>query len=393
MILGAGFGGLSSANLLRKSLSDEHRITVIDRKDHFIMGFVNLWILHGTRNLVESKTALSNLKSKGISFLQDNITEINPIEKSITTAAQGAKHEYDYLIVALGAEYTPEKIDGFAKNGGFNLYDAEQIPKLRKEILELSQGRIAICITSFPYKCPPAPYEASLLVNDVLIKNKTRDNVDIDVYTPSPIALPVAGPKVSQDIVNLLYKNHIGFHPSHNLKSVTGTELCFECDDYGEKRKENANYSLLIAIPPHSLPSVIKGSGFVESGQNWVGVDRFTLKTKYENAYAIGDVTEIKVNQRVSIPKAGIFAEGQARVVCQQILEDIKKNQPSNTKFDGKGFCFMETGDNKAGYIDTDFYNEGGPITRLEAPSEASYQKKIDFEKNRVNEWLLLATP
>jgi sulfide:quinone oxidoreductase len=155
VILGAGFGGLSSANLLRKSLSDEHRITVIDRKDHFIMGFVNLWILHGTRNFVESKTALSNLKSKGISFLQDNITEINPIEKSVTTAAQGAKHEYDYLIVALGAEYTPEKIDGFAKNGGFNLYDAEQIPKLRKEILALKQGKIAICITSLPYKCPP----------------------------------------------------------------------------------------------------------------------------------------------------------------------------------------------------------------------------------------------
>ena len=393
MILGAGFGGLASANLLRRSLSEEHQITVIDRKDHFIMGFVNLWILHGSRNLGESKTALSNLKSKGISFLQDDITAINPTEKSITTAAQGGKHEYDYLIVALGAEYAPEKIDGFAKNGGFNLYDSEQIPKLRKEILALRQGRIAICITSLPYKCPPAPYEASLLVNDVLIKNKTRENVDIDVYTPSPIALPVAGPKVSQDIVNLLDKNHIGFHPSHNLKSVSGTELCFECDSYGEKKKENADYSLLIAIPPHTLPSVIKGSGFVESGQNWVGVDRFTLKTKYENAYAIGDVTEIKVNQRVSIPKAGIFAEGQARVVCQQILEDIKKNQPSNTQFDGKGFCFMETGDNKAGYIDTDFYNEEGPITRLEAPSEESYRKKIDFEKSRINEWLLLATP
>ncbi len=389
MILGAGFGGLSSANLLRKSLSEANQITVIDRKDHFIMGFVNLWILHGSRNLGESKTALSNLKSKGISFLQDDITAIDPIEKSITTAAQSRKCGYDYLIMALGADYAPELINGFEKNGGFNLYDAEQIPKLRKEILALSQGRIAVCITSFPYKCPPAPYEASLLVNDILVKNRTRENVDIDVYTPSPIALPVAGPKVSQDVVSLLDKNHIGFHPSHNLKSVSGTELCFECDGYGGKREENADYSLLIAIPPHTLPSAIKGSGFVESGQNWVGVDRFTLKTKYENAYAIGDMTEIKVNQRVSIPKAGIFAEGQARVVCQQILEDIKKSQPSNPKFDGKGYCFMETGDSKAGYIDTDFYIEGGPVTRLEAPSEESYRKKIDFEKNRVNDWLL----
>ena len=391
MILGAGFGGLASANLLRKSLSEEHQITVIDRKDHFIMGFVNLWILYGSRKLEESKTALSNLKNKGISFLQDEVTAINPIEKSITTGAQGCKHEYDYLIMALGAEYAPEKIDGFAENEGFNLYDAEQIPKLRKEILALRQGRIAICITGFPYKCPPAPYEASLLVNDILIKNKTRENVDVDVYTPSPIALPVAGPKVSQDIVGLLDKNRIRFHPSHNLKSVSCTELCFECDG-GEEKKENVDYSLLMAIPPHTIPSVIKGSGFVEGGQNWVGVDKFTLKTKYENVYAIGDVTEIKVDQKVSIPKAGIFAEGQARVVCQQILDNIKKSQPSNPMFDGKGFCFMEIGDNKAGYIDTDFYNEVGPITRLEPPSEESYRKKIDFEKNRISDWLL-STP
>jgi sulfide:quinone oxidoreductase len=354
------------------------------------MGFVNLWILHGSRKLEESKTALSNLKSKGISFLQDDITAINPVEKSITTRAQSHKLGYDYLIVALGAEYATEKIDGFAKSGGFNLYDAEQIPKLRKEILALRQGRIAICITSLPYKCPPAPYEASLLVSDMLIKNNTRENVDIDVYTPSPIALPVAGPKLSQDIVSLLDKNHIRFHPSHNLKSVSSIELCFEYDGCGQ-RKENASYSLLIAVPPHTLPSVIKGSGLVEEGQSWVAVDKFALKTKYENVYAIGDATEIKVNQKVSIPKAGIFAEGQARVVCQQILGDIKKNQSSNPKFDGKGFCFMETGDNKAGYIDTDFYNEEGPITRLEPPSEESYLKKIDFEKSRVDEWLVSA--
>ena len=74
---------------------------------------------------------------------------INPIEKSVTTGAQGCKHEYDYLIMALGAEYAPEKIDGFAENKGFNLYDAEQFSKLRKEILALRQGRIAICIPAF----------------------------------------------------------------------------------------------------------------------------------------------------------------------------------------------------------------------------------------------------
>ena len=220
-----------------------------------------------------------------------------------------------------------------------------------------------------------------------LIKNKTSEHVDIGVYTPSPIALPVAGPKVSQDIVNLLNKNNIHFNPHYSLQSLSDTELNFK-DDKGSS-KEIVNYNILIAVPSHTLPSVIKNSQFIdENNQKWIEVDKFTLKTRYENVYAIGDVTEIKVNQKVSIPKAGIFAEGQANVVCQQIIDDIKK-QSSNPKFNGKGFCFMEIGDNKAGYIDTDFYNEKGPITRLDPPNVESYKKKVEFEKNRINEWLL----
>lgn len=386
VILGAGFGGLACANILRKNLSLDHQITVIDKKDYFLMGFVNLWILNGERKFEESKIALNNLNNKDISFIHDEIIEIDPTKRNITTLNKKHEYEYDYLIIALGAEYSPEEIDGFVKNRGYNLYDIEQIPNIRKEIFELEQGRIAICITKFPYKCPPAPFEASLLLNNILIKNKTRKNIDIDIYAPSPTPLPVAGEKVNQDVINLLEVNHIQFHPSHKLKKVSSRKsLEFELYNY---KKENKDYDILIVIPPHKVPSVVKHSGFIKNNQNWIDVDKFTLKTKYENAFAIGDVTEIKVDQNISIPKAGIFAEGQAKAVCEQIIADIK-NQSSNTKFDGKGFCFMEVGDKKAGYINTDFYNSDGPITSLEPPSEDSYRKKIEFEKNRLNDWLI----
>ena len=49
LILGAGFGGLASANLLRKSLPPENQITVIDKSQYFIMVLVNLLILSGSR--------------------------------------------------------------------------------------------------------------------------------------------------------------------------------------------------------------------------------------------------------------------------------------------------------------------------------------------------------
>ena len=228
LILGAGFGGLSCANLLRKNLFSsavEHQISVIDQKGYFMMGLVNLWILSGTRTLEESKIALNRLENKGIRFLNDKVTGIDVGSKTVTIGrSQNLKLEYDYLVVALGTEYAVEEVNGFLENGGFNLYDADHVPKLREKILTLKKGRIAICVTSIPYKCPPAPYEASLLINDILVKNGTRDSIYIDIYTPTPMSLPVAGAKVSQDVVNLLNSNHINFHPLHKIKTVLDKE-------------------------------------------------------------------------------------------------------------------------------------------------------------------------
>ena len=393
LILGAGFGGLTAANFLQKYLSSslepvEYQISVIDQNGYFMMGLVNLWILSGIRTLEEARIDLKRLENKGLRYLNDKVTGIDVTSKTVTIGQSSPrKLEYDYLIIALGTEYAVEEVNGFLENGGFNLYDAEQVPGLRERILSLENGRIAICIASIPYKCPPAPYEASLLINDILVKNGTRDKIDIDIYTPTPISLPVAGAKVSQDVLNLLNDNHINFHPLHKIKSVQDKEkIEFENGNW-------VNYDLLIGIPPHKVPEVIRNSGLIKHGQNWINVDKFSLKTGYENVFAIGDVTEIKVNENVAIPKAGVFAEAQAKVVSQQIVDDIENDRnkrSSSSRFDGKGFCFMEVGNKKAGYVVADFYHEHGPATLLEPPSDESYKKKLDFEKSRVNEWLSL---
>jgi len=388
LILGAGFGGLASANLLRKSLQKEKcQITVIDKNQYFMMGLVNLWILNGTRRLENSQVALNKLESKGIKFVNDEIIGIDPSKNSVTTKTNHSKLQYDYLIIALGAELAPKRINGFEDNGNcFNIYDSQQVPSLREKILSLTSGRIVICIADIPYKCPPAPYELSLLINDILIKNETRDSIDLNIYVPTPISLPVAGANMSQDIVNLLNNSHINFHPLHKIKKVLDKKTI---------EFENGNktsYDVLILIPPHQVPQIIKNSDLLrDSDQHWINVDKFTLRTKYKNVFAIGDVTEIRLDKTTIIPKAGIFAEGEAKVVSQQIINEIKDNDSNKapTKFDGKGFCFMEIGDKKAGYIDADFYNERGPTTRLDPPSYEFYQKKLEFERSRLNEWLM----
>ena len=356
-----------------------------------MMGLVNLWILSGSRRLEHSLVALNKLEDKGIKFLNDEITSIDPSKNSVTTKTNHDKLKYDYLIVALGAELAPERISGFEYNDEscFNVYDAKQVQRLREKLLSIKSGRVVVCIADIPYKCPPAPYEVSLLINDLLVKNGTRDSIDLNMYVPTPISLPVAGVKVSQDVVNLLNDNHIKFHPSHKIKKVLDKKT-IEFEN-GSK----TSYDVLVLIPPHQVPQVINNSDLLgNEGQHWIDVDRFTLRTKYKNVFAIGDVTGIRLDNAITIPKAGIFAEGEAKAVSQQIINEVRNNNSNKSlKFDGRGFCFMEVGDKKAGYIDVDFYNEVGPTTRLDPPSNEFYQKKLDFERTRIREWLGVDIP
>lgn len=375
VILGAGFGGLAAANMLRRNLPQDHRIIVIDRKKEFMMGLVNLWILHGDRQLADAQTPLAGLDARGIEYLNDEVAAIDAAGMNVACKSHG-RISYDYLIVALGSELAPERVEGFVGRG-YNLYDPPQVPPLREKLLSLSRGRVAMCIMGMPYKCPPAPYEASLLISDIFETKGNRKDIEIDVYCPAPIALPVAGAEVSKSIVQLIESKDVHFHPSHKLKAVSDV-LEFE---NGAREK----YDVLVGIPQHRVPDVVKSSGLAAG--DWVAVDRKTLRTQFQNVFAIGDVTEIKVGA-LAIPKAGIFAEAQAKVVAQEIMDEINAAQQS-AGFDGKGFCFMETGNSQAGFVEADFFADPAPILRLEPPSGLNYEKKHEFERSRVREWLL----
>lgn len=376
LILGAGFGGLAAATELRKSLEPNHRVIVVDRKKSFMMGLVKLWILEGSRRLEESQTPLDGLNTKGIEYLNDEVTRIDLASKRVQAKDHGWL-EYDYLIVALGAELVPDKIAGFVGRG-HNLYDAQAVPELREKLLALKRGKVAVTIMGMPYKCPPAPYEASMLIDSMLTRHGTRNNIEIDIYAPAPIALPVAGPQISANVVEIVSQRGIHFHPSHKLKSVTDGKLEFE---NGNK----ADYDVLVGIPPHRVPEVVRSSGLAEG--DWVPIDKNTMKTRFKNVFAIGDVTEIKVGA-LALPKAGIFAEEQAKVAARQIIDEIS-GRPAIATFAGQGYCFMDVGNRRAGFLEGDFFNPAGPTLRLEAPSEQNFQKKQDFERTRVKEWLL----
>ena len=374
MILGSGFGGLAAATELKQSLSSEVKITIVDKKNYFMMDLVKLWIIKGTRQFESSKKSLAVIEKKGIEFLNEEVVKIDPQNKIVKTSSKN--HSYDYLIVALGADLAPEKIPGLSENG-LVLYDINDVAKIHEEIKMIRSGKIVLAIMGMPYKCPPAPFEASLIINSMLKDSGLRDSVQIDFYSPAPITLPAGGPEVSEQILQLLKSEKINFHGSHKIISVEPKKLKFE---NGE-----ANFDLLLAVPPHKVPTVVKEAGLAKEG-TFIPVNR-DCKTNFENVYAVGDVNTMMAKENIAVPKAGIFAEEEGIIVAKNIISQIRKEQ-EKAIFDGKGGCFVETGKQNAGYLEVDMFADPNPITLLKPPSQEHYAEKEKFERERIEKWL-----
>jgi len=375
VILGGGFGGLSSANELRNTLSSSQvKITVIDKKDWFMVGFAKLWIINGTRTFENSFGSLNELSKKEINFIKEEILEINSQNKTIKTNSQNI--EFDFLIISTGAVLAPQKIPGLVENG-FNLYDHEQLLEIRDKLESIESGKIAISIMGMPYKCPPAPFEASLLIDSMLRKRGVRNSVQIDFYSPAPITLPAAGPEVSKKILELVNSEKITFHNSCKIKSVESKKLIFE--------NSEADFDILLAIPPHIAPKIIYDSDLAKE-PGFIPINR-DCKTSFENIFAIGDVTVLAVGEKLAVPKAGVFAEGEGIIVAKNIISKIQSKKEIEL-FDGKGGCFIESGKDTAAVIEVDMFSDSKPSTKLSELTTDNLSKKQEFEKERLSKWL-----
>ena len=375
VILGGGFGGLATANEIRNSLSSSQvKITIIDKKDWFMVGFAKLWIINGTRTFENSIGDLNQLEKKEINFIQDEILSIDLQNKNVKTKQENIS--YDFLVISLGAVLAPQKIPGLTENG-FNLYDHNQLSEIHNKLQNIDSGKIAISIMGMPYKCPPAPFEASLLIDSMLRKRGVRDSVQIDFYSPAPITLPAAGPDVSKKILDLVNSEKITFHNSSKIKSVESNKLIFENDE--------AEFDLLLAVPPHIAPKVIYDSGLAkESG--FIPIDR-DCKTPFEDVFAVGDVTSLVVTENKTVPKAGIFAEGEGITVAKNIVSKLQSKEESEL-FDGKGGCFIESGRETASIIEVDMFSQPEHSTSISEQTSENLSSKLEFEKERLSKWL-----
>jgi len=370
LILGAGFGGLEVATILSEEFGDGVDVTLIDRSDAFVFGFSKLDVMFGRTTADAVGTRYRDIAKPGVRFLQETITAIDPQARRVTTDA--GVHEADHLVVALGADYDIAATPGLAETGN-EFYSLAGAARLRDLLPGFVRGRALIGVCGAPFKCPPAPTEAALLLHDYLSVRGLREQCAITFVIPFGIPIPPS-PETSRALMAAFVERGIEFVPGRRIAALDGARRVAVLDDGSELA-----YDLFLGVPKHRVPDVV-AAAFALGDDGYVPVSPATMETQVPGVYAVGDVTTL------GVPKAGVFAEGQGRVAAAALIAALRAGRQP-LAYDGRGSCYIEFGGGRVGRVDVDFFSGPQPTGTYYEPSTALVAEKHEFGASRRARW------
>jgi sulfide:quinone oxidoreductase len=371
VVLGAGFGGLELTTKLSEELGEAADIVLIDREDGFIFGFSKLDVMFGRTTADAVFHRYADITKPGVQVVKAEITAIDPVAKHVDTTE--GRFDADVLVIALGADVHPGATPGLLE-GGHEFYTPGSALRLFEVLENFQGGRVVIGVTSLPFKCPPAPSEAALLLHDFLTERGRRDRSEIALVTPQPTPIPPS-PDTSAALLAAFAERGISFNPGRALKSVDPARQLALFDDGSEMP-----YDLLFGIPVHRVPAVVAASGLAVDG--WVPVHPMTLETSFPGVFAIGDVTSI------GTPKAGVFAERQGTAAAERIAA-IVRSRAETAEYDGQGLCYVQMGGDQVARVKVQFtLGAAQPVVGIfDEPTMQLAADKAEFGRSRARRW------
>lgn len=369
LILGAGFGGLELAAVLSDRLGDAAEVTVIDKGEGFVFGYSKLDLMFRGKSVEEVRLPYADFVKPGVRLLRETITAIDPAAKRVTTDA--GEHEADYLVIALGADYDLAATPGLAEVDS-EFYSVAGAEKLAGVIPGFSSGRALIGVCGAPFKCPPAPSECALLLDDELRRRGVRDACEIAFVIPLGSPVPPS-PETSAALEGEFEQRGIELIAGRRIAGLDPGRGVAVLDDGSEQP-----YDLFLGVPKHRAPDVVIESGITEDG--YVPVDTATLASKVPGVYAIGDCAT------AGVPKAGVFAEGAARIVAQHLLAAVAGGEDPARHL-GQGTCYIEFGEGRIGSVDIDFLSGPERTGVFNPPSPEQMALKEKFGADRRARW------
>jgi sulfide:quinone oxidoreductase len=369
LILGAGFGGLEVATLLSEGSGGEIEVTLIDAGGGFVFGFSKLELMFGRATVEDVRVPYAAFAKPGVRLVEETITAIDAEARRVTT--EGGTYEGDAMVIALGADYDLDATPGLAEAGN-EFYSVAGAERLAGILPGFERGRVVIGVCGAPFKCPPAPSECALLLDDDMRARGVREQCEISFVIPLPSPVPPS-PETSAALEAELAERGIELLAGRRIGSLDGERAVVALDDGAE-----LPFDLFLGVPRHRAPEVVIASGLTED--DYIPVDPATLQTEIPDVYAVGDVAT------AGVPKAGVFAEGAGRIVAQALLARFEGSDPPGRHL-GQGTCYIEFGGGRVASVDIDFLSGPERKGTFNPPSAKLVAEKREFGAVRRSRW------
>ena len=364
LIVGGGLAGTIVANGLCRQLKDELTSSAVtismlgaSPKHMYQPGL--LYVPFGRMRELELFRDQRKVLDRRVPYFVDPAKHIDTEKKTVLTES-GKSHAYDFLVIATGSRIRPDTIPGMTE-GAHWFYDLDGARKMRDALRDFQGGKIVVNVNA-PHKCPVAPLEITFMLRDFLAAKGVLEKSEI-TYT-YPIGRLHGLEPVAQWAVPEFERCGIKSETFFNTKSVDPKQKTITSEE-----GSTLNYDLLIAIPPHTGQQVITDSDLGKGG--WVPTQRDTLlRDGSSDVFIVGDTTNLPIS------KAGSTAHFEADTIVDNLSSLIKEDRWARN-YDGKVFCFMETGLHSGTYVWFNYTTPPNPGP----PSQMIYWFKLAYNR------------
>jgi len=364
LVVGGGTAGTIVANNLARRLSAETRagkvrITMLSASDRHMYQPGLLYVAFGHMTPDQLYRDQASLLEPNIEFHVDPVKQFS-LDKNQVRTESGKVHDYDILVIATGSRMVPEETPGLTEGAEFFYTEASAV-KMFKRLREFNGGRVAVAV-GVPHKCPIAPVEVMFMLHDYFKARGIRDKVQLNYYYPIGRIHTIEN--VAKWATPEFARIGVETETLFNIKEVDVKNKILKSEE-----DTQVEYDLLIVIPQHRGMEVLERDNLGEGG--WIPTDRFSLAMKgRDNVYVVGDTTNLPVS------KTGSAAHFQAETLAENIASIVKIGAPVRD-YDGKVYCFIEAGHDRATYA---MFNYQNPPD-LKPPSKPMHWFKLSYNQ------------
>ena len=366
VVVGGGMAGTIFANNVARRLASElragkARITMLTASDKHVYQPGWLYVAMGRMTPDELEREQASLLEPAIALHVDPVRTFALADRHVVTAS-GRTHEYDLLVIATGSRPVPEEIPGL-KETAIHCYSAEDALRFHDRLADFTGGRILITV-GLPHKCPMIPLEITFAMHDFLRDKGLGDKTEF--YYTYPIGRAHSLENVAKWASPEFERLGIRQETFFNLKEVDAAQGLARSEEGAEVK-----FDLLVTVPPHRGQAVIEANQLGANG--FIPTDRHSLRMVGEHADSVivlGDTTNLPIS------KAGSTAHFEAEAAAENVAALVRTGRAVR-QYDGKVFCFIEAGKDRATYAMFDYTHPPQP----KAPNAAMHAFKMAYNQ------------